>query len=250
MARRYQSDEQYEIQFTTRQLALLFGGLVLVVAGVFVGGIVIGRGLSPGESAARAARRTPPPTAVAQAATPAAAATAGDAATPSLPGAGAAADEGGRAEGRRLQLPIPAGGAATGNRPAGNPSPTAPQAVSTSPVHLAAQAASGNTTSAPAPAASAPPGTTTPPAATAGPAPLPASTPDGPFTIQVGAFRDRSAAEAMVTRLTEKGQSDAYIEGTPAGIFRVRVGRYRSRDDARLVAASLQPDFQTLVTRR
>ncbi len=40
-------DDHYDVQFTTRQLAILLGLLILIVGGVFVGGILIGRNLAP-----------------------------------------------------------------------------------------------------------------------------------------------------------------------------------------------------------
>lgn len=35
----YQDSDHYDVQFSTRQLALLLGVLVVIVGGVFVGGI-------------------------------------------------------------------------------------------------------------------------------------------------------------------------------------------------------------------
>lgn len=232
MASRYQDSEQYEIQFTTRQLALLFGGLVLVVAGVFVGGILIGRGLTPGDAQALLARRSaPPPETTAAAA---------------APDAGALIRPAGTEEERSrdsLQLPVQPGGdapraASTRTRPDADPP------VSTSPDRLAAGTLAG-------PEDAGSPRPTPPSAPTAEPPALPASTPDGQFTIQIGAFREREAAERLLSRLRERGFADPYLEAIPAGIFRVRVGRFATRDDARDVAARLeQQEFQTLVTRR
>ncbi len=51
-------DDHYDVQFTTRQLAILFGLLILIVGGVFVGGILIGRNLAPPMVATTA---SPPP---------------------------------------------------------------------------------------------------------------------------------------------------------------------------------------------
>ncbi len=41
------SDDYYDVQFTTRQLAVLLGLLIIIVGGVFVGGILVGRNLAP-----------------------------------------------------------------------------------------------------------------------------------------------------------------------------------------------------------
>ena len=79
---------------------------------------------------------------------------------------------------------------------------------------------------------------------------LPDDTEEGPFTIQVAAFRDRAAAERMLERLAGRG-IEGYVEGTPAGIFRVRVGEFETREQARTLAARLESDqFATLVTPR
>ena len=54
------------------------------------------------------------------------------------------------------------------------------------------------------------------------------------FTIQVGAFKDKSTAESMAARLKGKGYA-AYVispEGGDPGLFVVRVGHYAARGDA------------------
>ena len=57
----HHDSDHYDVQFTTRQLVLLFGLLIVIVVGVFVGGIVIGRGMAPDAAEAMmAARRSSP----------------------------------------------------------------------------------------------------------------------------------------------------------------------------------------------
>ena len=57
----HHDSDHYDVQFTTRQLVMLFGLLIVIVVGVFVGGIVIGRGMAPDAAEAMmAARRTSP----------------------------------------------------------------------------------------------------------------------------------------------------------------------------------------------
>ena len=244
MAGRYEDNEQYEIQFTTRQLALVFGGLVLIVAGVFVGGILIGRGLAPGEAEALLAHRGPAPSESAPASRE----------TTEPPSAVVAENAPG---GDALRLPI-----RPGNEPSGAP-------VSSSPDQLAARTLAARSDAAPASrapnpraaSARAPSASTAPSAAGPAPSPAPAvpaprptnsgGSPAGQFTIQLAAFRDRNAAEGMLARLAQKGLAGGYLEATPAGIFRVRLGSFESRDAAREVASRLrQEQFQTLVTRR
>ena len=245
MANRYEDSEQYEIQFTTRQLALVFGGLVLIVAGVFVGGILIGRGLAPGEAEALLARRAPvadEPAVVGQGASET------ERVSETTPAAGE-----GVSGGDVLQLPVRPVGRETATAPA-SAAPGGGRVASSSPDQLAARTLAVPDAS---PAALAPPrpssasrvaATTPPPAA---PASSPGGSAAGQFTIQLAAFRDRNAAERLLARLAERGHSGGYLEATPAGIFRVRVGAFESRDAAREVALRLQrEEFQTLVTQR
>ena len=225
----HHDSDHYDVQFTTRQLVLLFGLLIVIVAGVFVGGIVIGRGMAPDAAEAMMARRTSP----VPAPPPAEAAPASVAEAP-------AEDT--------LRLPIRSGptpAARTAARSAtpaparANPAARPPaRTASTSPEQL-----SNRTLAAPESRAAANPA----PTGTADP-PKPAAS--GKFTIQVAAFRDRAAAERMLEQLAARG-IEGYLEGTPAGIFRVRVGRFESREAARALAARLESEqFATLVTSR
>lgn len=220
----YRDNDHYDIQFTTRQLAVLFGLLAVIVGGVFVGGIVIGRGMSPGMAEAISARRSAPPPAVSE---------------PELAVSPATADGG--AAGDSLRLPI---SPAPDERAATEPAASEPAArvASTSPDELAARTLAG------AERPRAAERTVATPAAV--PPPPVQNAPNGRFTIQVAAFRDRAAAERLLAQLAEKG-IEGYLEGTPAGIFRVRVGRFESREAARTVAARLEREqFATLVTSR
>ena len=56
----HQDSDHYDVQFSTRQLVLLFGLLIVIVVGVFVGGIVIGRGMAPSGAEALVARGVSP----------------------------------------------------------------------------------------------------------------------------------------------------------------------------------------------
>ena len=59
------------------------------------------------------------------------------------------------------------------------------------------------------------------------------------LTIQVGAFKERSAAEAIVKRLKGKGYS-AYLVPVSEGLFNVRVGSFTDREDAERILAKLE----------
>lgn len=75
------------------------------------------------------------------------------------------------------------------------------------------------------------------------------------FTIQVGAYRTRDAAEALLARLAAAGH-DAYIAESEAPVggirYRVRVGSFVSQEAARAAAARLVSERQlsTYVTPR
>ena len=241
----HHDSDHYDVQFTTRQLVMLFGLLIVIVVGVFVGGIVIGRGMAPDAAEAMMARRTSPapaPPAAKAASTSVAEAPKED--TLRLP----IRSEPQPAARTAARAPAPEttarNQAARAARPATSAPPRATPAArppartaSTSPEQLA-----NRTLAAPEPRAANPA-----PARAADP-PKPAAA--GKFTIQVAAFRDRAAAERMLEQLAARG-IEGYLEGTPAGIFRVRVGQFESREAARALAARLESEqFATLVTSR
>ena len=66
-----------------------------------------------------------------------------------------------------------------------------------------------------------------------------AATPVPRLTIQVGAFKDRAAADAIVKRLKGKGYS-AYLVPVSEGLFNVRVGSFTDREDAERVLTKLE----------
>jgi cell division protein FtsN len=70
--------------------------------------------------------------------------------------------------------------------------------------------------------------------------------------VQVGAFKDRGAADGVVRNLKARGLP-AYVV-TPAGaggLFTVRVGVYRDRVDAETVLGRLRDDkFQPYILKQ
>ena len=237
----HHDSDHYDVQFTTRQLVMLFGLLIVIVVGVFVGGIVIGRGMAPDAAEAMmAARRTSP-----------------GPAPPPAKAAPASVAEAPEEDALRLPIrsePSPAARAAARaparettarDQPARTGRPAAPAPASRAPARTASSSPeqlANRTLATPAPRAANPA-----PARAADP-PKPAAA--GKFTIQVAAFRDRAAAERMLEQLAGRG-IEGYLEGTPAGIFRVRVGQFESREAARALAARLESEqFATLVTSR
>jgi cell division protein FtsN len=93
---------------------------------------------------------------------------------------------------------------------------------------------------APAPAPSPPPQTPapTPTVSTPAPAPPAASTPAGKYTVQVAAYDTRGAAEALASKLRERGY-ESRVWGTAAP-FRVRIGHYATRAAAERELSALQ----------
>ena len=92
------------------------------------------------------------------------------------------------------------------------------------------------------------------PKETVKPAPAAPEHVEGPFTVQVGAFKTRSQADALRARLAADGQQ-AYvseIEADGATQYRVRVGSFSTREAAREAAAHLASERQlaTYVTTR
>jgi cell division protein FtsN len=88
----------------------------------------------------------------------------------------------------------------------------------------------------PAPAPVTPP--PTPVVSTPAPAPVAASTPAGKYTVQVAAYDTRGAAEALASKLRERGY-ESRVWGTAAP-FRVRIGHYATRAAAERELSALQ----------
>lgn len=81
--------------------------------------------------------------------------------------------------------------------------------------------------------------------------PKPAAKAVSPFMLQVGAFAEKRAADALVANLTKKGFPAVVVTAanTPAP-YKVRVGPYTDRDAADSASARLKKEgFKPLVTR-
>jgi cell division septation protein DedD len=73
------------------------------------------------------------------------------------------------------------------------------------------------------------------------------------FAIQVAAFKGRSEAEGVVSRLKGKGFSAFLLPpltGQPS-VYRVRVGKFKTRAEAEAIATRLEREeqFQPWITR-
>ena len=210
-----QDDYYYEIQLTNKQLVFYFlaGSAALVLS--FLAGVKVGRGVEETASADAGGRRVvedrivpeePPAT---------------------RPPAAEDLTYAQRLESEKLDdsldKPVPAAASPQATR-AATPAPPKPAATAT-------------------PRPSAPPPTTAAAKATPRPAPKPAAPAGaaGSFTIQVGAFKDRASADAVMGRLKGKGFA-AYVvaPAVPDGLFNVRVGSYGARPDAERVQTRLR----------
>ena len=215
-------DSFREIQLSGKALVFLFMAVTVIGVGIFLMGLLVGRGVlatrgPAGASAALEAQDEPaPPPASASGASSASPATAGEKLS--------YAERLGSPEPAKEQLK-----AATSAPPQTPPSPKAESA----------------------PSAAAPAGPPSrPEAATARSS---RSSPEAPraeaeagFAIQVAALREREEADVIVKRLAGKGYP-AYVvapaKGAPS-VFRVRVGKFKERREADTVAARLQKEEQ------
>ena len=215
-----QEDSFREIQLSGKALVFVFMAGTVILVGVFLMGLLVGRGVlatkgAPGVDTVAASEAKPP--------LPPAPATSASSAAPSTAGEKLSyAERLGSAEPAKEQL-----------------KPEAPSALPANPPTPKAESI--------APAAAAPPPAPRPappvPAKAAAASTEPAG---GGFAIQVAALREQQEADAIVKRLAGKGYP-AYVvapaKGAPT-VFRVRVGKYKDRSEADTVAARLQKEEQ------
>jgi cell division septation protein DedD len=216
-------EESYEIRLTNKALVFYFmaGATGLVLS--FLAGVMVGRGVDAPGGDVQAARPSGEERVISEE-TPRPAAAAEDLSYAQRLESEKSEDA--------LEKPRPAGRPAAS--PAAAPSTAAPPPVTVAkapPTTLAAKPAS---VPSPKPVASARP---SPPAHTA------AAPAEGSFSIQVGAFKDKAAADAVVARL--KGRGFAAYSASPAaadGLFNVRVGSFPARAEAERVQVRLRDE--------
>jgi cell division septation protein DedD len=230
-----QDDSFREIQLSGKQLVFLFMAVVVILVGVFLMGLQVGRGVlmargAPGADTTVSANESEPPP-------PPASASPGSSTSPAT-----AAEKLSYAE--RLGAAEPPRESLKASPPP--ESPPTPRSESPAPP----------TSPAPAPVSPTPPPATktavapaakNPPATSAAPAAAKSAEPAGSgFAIQVAALRESGEADAMVKRLAGKGYP-AYVvapaKGQPS-VYRVRVGKFKDRHEADTVAARLQKEEQ------
>jgi cell division septation protein DedD len=218
-----QEDSFREIQLSGKALVFVFMAGTVILVGVFLMGLLVGRGVlatkgAPGVDTTAASEAEPP---LAQASP-----TSGSSTSPSTAGEKLSyAERLGSAEPAKEQLKAEAPPALPVNPPTPKSETVAPAPT---PGAAAPPAAPRST---PAPAA----------ASTASPEPAGAG-----FAIQVAALREQQEADVIVKRLAGKGYP-AYVVAPAKGappVFRVRVGKYKDRSEADTVAARLQKEEQ------
>ena len=213
-----QDDYFYEIQLSNKQLVFYFMALATGLIMSFLAGIMVGRGVD--DRAEPAANRPLQEERVVAEEKPRVA--------PPTPASLTYAQ---RLEGEKTEEALE------------KPRPQATPAV-TSAVRSAADAKAAKPSAKPSPAVAVakspePAARTSPPPAVPSPAVAPATG----FAIQVGAFRDRAAADSVVARLKGKGFGAYAVAPAAAdGLFNVRVGPFAQRADAEKAQAKLRDE--------
>ena len=217
-----QEDSFREIQLSGKALVFLFMAVTVIAVGIFLMGLLVGRGVlasrGPAGAESAAAREAEPP--------PPPATTSASSTLPSTAGEKLSYAE-------RLGAPEPAKEQLKAEAPPASPeTPPTPR--------------SERVTPASAPAATKTATKTAPATTPAAPAPASAEPAGAGFAIQVAAIREREEADVMVKRLAGKGYP-AYVVAPASGaptVYRVRVGKYKDRREADTVAARLQKEEQ------
>ena len=223
-----QDDYYYEIQLTNKQLVFYFmaaaAGLILS----FLAGVAVGRGVDASAGDARGTKAVVEDRIVPE----------------ESPTTRPAPSAGDLTYAQRLESDKADHGlesAPTKTAAAAEASPTAKESPTPEPKKAAKASPEPKKAGSPAPPKPSPKPAPSPKADTQEKA-----TASGPtsFTIQVGAFRDKATADAIVARLKGKG-FPAYVatpDAVDSNLFHVRVGSYPSRPDAEKVEARLRDE--------
>lgn len=221
-------DSVREIQLSGKQLVFLFMAVTVVSVVIFLCGVLVGRGVQPGNVAATA-EATPAP--VDEASDP----TAPDATPPAVAPAGPTAVPDLNYQ-DQLESPGPAPERlAAPGKAAVPPASSAPRSEPTAP------APPSNATAGP------------PPEKPAAPNPAFREPRGDGFAIQVAALSKQAEAEAVAGRLKSKGYAAfilSSLPGQPPG-FKVRVGKFKARAEAEKIATRLEREeqFKPWITR-
>ncbi len=234
-----EGETQYNIPVSSKQLIVYFVFLVIALSAAFLAGVMVGRNVdSSPEPTVRDIQDDRLPEEVAASPTPDALTYGSTLQGDKIQGLSPSPLPAAASKGTPSPAPVPATPAP--GRPTTDVKPAAKAAV-TPVAKPAAAPAKPTARSAAAPRPT--PKPTVKPSAKA-PEPKSASKPASPaplnrLTIQVGAFKERSAAEDIVKRLKGKGYS-AYLVPVSEGLFNVRVGSFTNREDAERILAKLE----------
>jgi cell division septation protein DedD len=232
-------DGFHEIQLSGKQLIFLFVMTTAVSVVIFLCGVLVGRGVRA-EALSASTGNTP---AVSSAVASNTASAVPDPPTRTDPPAPTAKTE--LTYPNRLESPNPP---ADDLKAEAQKSTKATKA--TEPAKAPESKADTKSHSVPSPVAEdAPPPPAPAPAETVkAPAPAPTTgAQPGVWAVQVAALSDRSAASAVVQRLTGKGYSAFLVNpapGAPVQSYKVQVGRFSDRSEAERVASRLQKEEQ------
>ncbi|HMF59986.1 MAG TPA: SPOR domain-containing protein [Vicinamibacterales bacterium] len=237
-------DGFHEIQLSGKQLVFLFIVTTSVVVGVFLFGVLVGRGArdvrqDETPSATTSAAPTPAPSAAPDPSATEAPAPAGD--EPEKPDALSYAD--------RLTKSSPA---TESLKPKGddkpkNEEPRMPPAAAAAPPTAAVPPKEPVVK--PQPPAAAPT-----PVRTAGDSNAPTAGKPGTWLVQVIATRESAVANSVVKRLASKGYPAFLVNpvpGAPQPFYKVQVGRYSDRSEAEQVSQRIKKEeqFQSWILR-
>jgi cell division septation protein DedD len=215
-----EGETQYNIPVSSKQLIVYFVFLVIALSAAFLAGVMVGRNVDS----------SPEPTVRDIQA---------DEKLPEEPSASPTPDAltyGSTLQGDKIEGLAPTPSSATASVARATPAPPSatPVPAPTKPAPATPVKATPRPTpkATPVPRAT-PRATPAPRTAKAAPSPL------NRLTIQVGAFKERAAADAIVKRLKGKGYS-AYLVPVSEGLYNVRVGSFTDREDAERVLAKLE----------
>lgn len=217
-----EGETQYNIPVSSKQLIVYFVFLVIALSAAFLAGVMVGRNVdSSPEPTVRDIQDERLPDEPAASPTP-------DALT-----------YGSTLQGDRIEGLAPTPSSASASVPKATP---VPAAATPAPPAVSKPSPRPTVKATPRPTPKATPKATPRAASKATPAPKTAKAAPSPLnrlTIQVGAFKERAAAEAIVKRLKGKGYS-AYLVPVSEGLYNVRVGSFTDREDAERILAKLE----------
>ncbi len=237
-------DGFHEIQLSGKQLVFLFIVTTSVVVGVFLFGVLVGRGArepKAEEATPVGAVETPAPAPVAQAGPPAI--------EPPAPAADAPSD--------KVDYNAPKGATATpdaSKHPVEESKPAASLPEAAKEPAAKPPATSSAPAKPPAAATAKPPETAPAPVPAASAAGVPSTAQPGTWLVQVMATREQGIATALVKKLSGKGYPAFLVNpvaGAPQAFYKVQIGRYKDRAEAERVSVRIKKEekFQSWILR-